>query len=42
VVEETLDSLTITEMTTLEEVRGVDARARVVASEFVQSSRLDA
>lgn len=42
VVEETLNSLTIAPMTSLEEVRDVDMRARDVASEFVQSARLRA
>jgi 1-deoxy-D-xylulose-5-phosphate reductoisomerase len=39
IVEETLNSLTCTAATSLEEVRGVDTRARNVASEFVQSAR---
>ena len=39
VVEETLDSLTAAEVASLEEVRDVDARARVVASESIQSLR---
>ena len=39
IVEETLNSLTCAAATSLEEVRGVDTRARDVASEFVQSAR---
>jgi 1-deoxy-D-xylulose-5-phosphate reductoisomerase len=39
IVEETLNFLTIAAVTSLDEVRDVDARARGVASEFVQGSR---